>query len=135
MNAEQLLRAHLDLLTTDVGRWVDLFADDALVEFPYAGSLGVTGRFEGRDAVAAYFTRALADFEGLTFSDVRVHPGADPGLAVAEVHGAARIKSTGRRYEQDYVMVVRARGGRIVHYREYWNPLPAAAAFGLEVRP
>ena len=27
-------------------------------------------------------------------------------------------------------MVVRARGGRIVEYREYWNPLPAIEAFG-----
>ncbi len=135
MNATQLLDRHLALLATDPERWLGLFADDAVVEFPYAGSLGVPGRFEGLGAIRGHFVRILADLEGLAFSGVRRHPSADPDLAVAEVHGAARVRSTGRHYEQDYVMVVRARGGRIAHYREYWNPLPAAAAFGLEVRP
>mgnify|MGYP002140209445 CR=1 FL=1 len=53
----------------------------------------------------------------------------DPDVALAEVHGSATIATTGKRYEQDYVMVVRTRNGKIVHYREYWNITPALEAF------
>lgn len=132
MTIDQLIAKHLDFIATDMERWLELLADDAVVEFPYAGSLGVPPRLEGRGAIRAYFLDAIKSFEGLTFSNVRTYPTTDPDVAAVEVHGSATITSTGRRYEQDYVMVVKARDGRIVHYREYWNPLPAIAAFNVE---
>ena len=52
------------------------------------------------------------------------------GVAFAEGHGSARIATTGLPYEQDYVMVIEAKDGKIIRYREYWNPLPAIEAFG-----
>lgn len=130
MNADQLIAAHLERLTTDVAAWLELFAEDAVVEFPYAGSFGTPSRLEGLAAIRDYFTRGLADFEGLTLSNVRRLAGADPDAAAVEAHGSATIRSTGKRYEQDYVMFVRARGGRIVAYREYWNPLAVLDVFG-----
>jgi uncharacterized protein len=132
MHAAQLLAAHLERLPVDPASWLELFAEDALVEFPYAASLGAPGRFEGRDAIRHYFFTALENFRGLTFSNARLYPGADPAFALAEVHGSATIASTGKSYEQDYVMVIEARGGRIARYREYWNPLPAIEALDLK---
>lgn len=127
--AERALDQHLHLIASDIERWLDLFADDAVVEFPYAAALGRPGRFVGKPAIAAYFRTTPATFRGLVFTDLRKHPGADPQVAVAEVHGAATIAPTGRRYEQDYVMIVHTRDGRISHYREYWDPTRAIAAF------
>jgi uncharacterized protein len=34
-HAASLLDAHLSLIGTDIERWFELFAEDAVVEFPY----------------------------------------------------------------------------------------------------
>lgn len=128
--AERALTAHLELIGHDMPRWLDLFADDAVVEFPYAASVGQNGRLVGKAAIDAYFGGAPGVFRDLEFRDLRRFPSADPDLAIAEVHGSAIIGPTGKPYEQDYVMLLRTRAGKIVLYREYWDPLPAIAAFG-----
>lgn len=46
------------------------------------------------------------------------------------MHGEADIVATGRRYQQEYVMRLEAQDGKIVRYREYWNPIPALEAWG-----
>ena len=128
--AAAVLDDHLAFIASDTERWLALFADDAVVEFPYATALGVTGRMEGKAAIRSYFVEALTNFDGLTLSRVTRHLLQDLDTVVAEVHGSARLTATGRPYEQDYVMVLRTRAGKIVHYREYWNPTPALKAFG-----
>ncbi|MEM9458383.1 MAG: nuclear transport factor 2 family protein [Myxococcota bacterium] len=133
MNASELLDAHLERITVDLEQWLALFADDAVIEFPYAASLGTAARLDGKDAIRAYFGGSVPTMEDLAFSNVRRYPAGDPDVAWLEVHGAARIPSTGRRYEQDYVMFGRAREGQLVLYREYWDPWVAARAFGLEL--
>lgn len=129
-SAEALLRRHLELILRDHPRWLELFDEAAVVEFPYAGALGTSARLDGKPAIDAYFARAAAEFRELRFAAPRVHVTAEPGVVLAEVHGGAKIAGTGRSYEQDYVMVLEARGGKIVRYREYWNPLLGIEAFG-----
>ena len=133
-NASSVLAAHLDLIGRDITAWLGLFEDDAIVEFPYAASLGMSGRLDGKAAIEQYFRGTPGTFRELRFRDLRPLPSSDPDLAVAEVHGSARIGPTGEAYEQDYVMLLRTRQGRIVHYTEYWNPLPAIIAFGGSVQ-
>jgi uncharacterized protein len=62
------------------------------------------------------------------FFDLTVYACADPDMAVAEVKAEARIKPTGRRYRQEYVVFLRAAGGKIAFLREYFNPVRAAQA-------
>lgn len=124
LTATQALHAHLDLIARDIERWLDLFADDAVVEFPYAASVGAAGRLEGKAAIAAYFRGTPGVFLGLRFRDLQVRPVQGESTVVAEVHGSATLAPTGKGYEQDYVMVLETSGGRITRYREYWNPLP-----------
>ncbi|MGL5059994.1 MAG: nuclear transport factor 2 family protein [Microcoleus sp.] len=40
------------------------------------------------------------------------------------------IVATNRHYQQDYVMRLETKDGKIVRYREYWNPIPALEAWG-----
>lgn len=129
-DAGRALTAHLELIGRDIARWLDLFADDAVVVFPYAASVGAPTRLTGKPAIAAYFGGTPGTFRDLRFRDERRFPGADPEQALAEVHGSARVGPEGRPYEQDYVMIVRTRAGKIVEYREYWDPTPAIAALG-----
>lgn len=130
MNAEQLLRTALERVAGDFDGWLSLFAENAVVEFPYAPSLGTAARVVGRRALTEYFA-GLPQMEGLTFSNLRLYPAADGESTWAEVHGSADIPKTARRYEQDYVMFARASEGRLVHYREYWDPRVAAEALGM----
>jgi ketosteroid isomerase-like protein len=41
---------------------------------------------------------------------------------VAEMTIGLRMLDSGRAYARRYVVVVRSAGGRVVSYREYWNP-------------
>ncbi|WP_437279747.1 nuclear transport factor 2 family protein [Sorangium sp. So ce375] len=133
LDAAQALDAHLELIGRDTERWLDLFADDATVEFPYAPALGAPARLEGKAAIRRYFEGILESFHDLELRDVRRYPTTDPDVALAEVHGSATIGPARKRYEQDYVMFVATRNGRIARYREYWNPAPVVEAFGDEL--
>lgn len=129
-NALEVLDAHLALIGTDIERWLTLFADDATVEFPYAAGTNLPARFVGKEAIRAYFSRAPEVFLNLTFSNVRRYATSDSDVAIAEVHGTATIATTSKPYAQDYIFFVHCRDGRILRYREYWNPLPVFESFG-----
>ncbi|RKG97750.1 nuclear transport factor 2 family protein [Corallococcus sp. CA053C] len=129
----RVMDAHLALIGTDIERWLTLFADDAVVEFPYAPSLGMPSRLEGIEAIRAYFVPITQRFQGLAFAGVQRYPTTDPNVGWMEVHGSATLQPSHFHYEQDYVMRLHLREGRIVRYREYWNPLAApAGTFGKE---
>ena len=126
--APDLLKRHVETLVADPAAWGRLIADDLEWELVYAPSLGHPARLSGREAVerhAGWFRRAIEDFR---FFDLRVYPFADPGGAVAEVRAEGRIKATGRTYRQEYVLFLRAEGGKIAFLREYFDPVRAAHA-------
>jgi ketosteroid isomerase-like protein len=129
-DATRALAAHLDRIGRDIPAWLELFDADAIVEFPYAASIGAPPRLDGLAAIERYFRGTPDTFRGLAFRDLRLASSEDPELAIAEVRGSARIGPTGQPYEQDYVMFLRTKHGLICHYREYWNPVPAITAFG-----
>ena len=98
------------------------------MELAYAPALGHPARLSGREAVVGHATWFLGAVENFRFFDLRVHAFADSEGAVAEVKGEGLIKSTGRHYRQDYVLFLRAAGGRIAFLREYFDPVRAAKA-------
>jgi len=125
---ERLLHHHIETLVADPTRWQTLLADDVVWELPFAPALGHPARVSGRAEVvqfAAWFVGAVENFR---FFNARVQACADPEAAVAEVRGEGRIKATGRTYRQEYVVFLRAAGGKIVLLREYFDPTRAAKA-------
>lgn len=52
----------------------------------------------------------------------------DPDVAVIEMTATGKLKDTSEPYDQSFVVVLTAREGRIVRYRDYWNPLKALKA-------
>jgi len=75
-----------------------------------------------------HVTWFLGAVEHFRFFDLKVYAFADPEAAVAEVKAEALIKSTGRIYLQEYVLFLRAAGGKIAFLREYFDPARAAKA-------
>ncbi|WP_394824511.1 nuclear transport factor 2 family protein [Pendulispora albinea] len=131
--AREAAAAHLERIGRDLEAWMELFDERAIIEFPYAPSLGTPARLEGKAAIRSYMADILPQMKDLAFTDVRITETRDPDVVFVESHGEAHIDASGRhlsRYAQDYVMRLETRDGKIVHYREYWNPLPAVQAFG-----
>jgi ketosteroid isomerase-like protein len=125
---EAVFRELMDLLWRgEVAGWADLVAEDVVMEFPFAPP-GATRRLEGREAVLAYMARVPEVFEFGGEPETVVHQTTDPGRAVIEMGLRARVRATGRTYEQRYVVVLEVAGGRLTSYRDYWNPLVAQAA-------
>lgn len=53
----------------------------------------------------------------------RVHATTDPDVTIVEFEGFGSGVATGESYDQRYISVIRTDAGRIMHYRDYWNPL------------
>jgi ketosteroid isomerase-like protein len=126
--ASDLLQRHIQTLVEDNAQWQTLIADDLLWELPYAPAIGHPARLSGREEVVGHVTWFLGVVENFRFFDLKVYAFADPEAAVAEVKAEALIKATGRIYLQDYVLFLRAAGGKIVFLREYFDPARAAKA-------
>ena len=126
--AADLLKRHIHTLVADNGQWQTLIADDLVWELPYAPTIGHPARLSGREEVVDFVTWFLEAVENFRFFDLTVYACADPDMAVAEVKAEARIKPTGRLYRQEYMVFLRAAGGKIASLREYFNPVRAAQA-------
>ena len=131
--AEDLLHRHLETLVADNARWQTLIAADVVWELPFAPALGHPARVVGRAEVTQFATWFVGAVENFRFFEVRVHAFADPEAAVAEVKGEGRIKATGRIYKQEYVVFLRAAGGKIAFLREYFDPIRAAKAMNTPI--
>jgi uncharacterized protein len=126
--ATDLLQRHIQTLVADNTQWQTLIADDLLWELPYAPALGHPARLSGREAVVRHVTWFVGAVDKFRFFDIKVHAFADPEAAVAEFKAEGLIKPTGRSYRQEYVLFLRAAGGKIAFLREYFDPVRAAKA-------
>jgi uncharacterized protein len=131
--ASDLLQRHIQTLVEDNAQWQALIADDLLWELPYAPAIGHPARLSGREEVVRHVTWFLGAVENFRFFDLKVYAFADPEAAVAEVKAEGLIKSTGRIYLQEYVLFLRAAGGKIVFLREYFDPARAAKALNTPI--
>jgi uncharacterized protein len=104
-----------------------LFAEDVVFEFPYAPD-GLPRRLEGVAALSAHLER-LGPL--LTFGPMELGAVfADGETVVFEFSCTGEGVETGAPYNQDYISVVTLQDGRIVRYRDYWNPLVVLTALG-----
>lgn len=125
----EVAQRFLDTLTrADIDNWSKLLSPDASMLFPYSPP-GFPKRYEGRAECAAATRGILSAFESFEFYEVDLHRGEDPELVFGMARSRALTK-TGKAYGNDYCLMFRVRNGQIVHYREYFNPLPIIATFG-----
>ncbi len=125
-----LLRAALgDLLAPEAGTFLDMVADNIVMEFPYAPPGGVP-RVEGKAALAEYLPGAASLITIESMSQPVVHRAQDSNIAILEFTCAGHGTETGITYDQTYISVVTLADGYITHYRDYWNPLILLRAMG-----
>ena len=128
---EEVVRAYLDAVgALDLEALADTFADDVVMDLPYAPP-GFPRRVEGKADVTAFFAGLPAMITPLRFHDYRFDVLADdPGSVLAQYASDARILTTDRPYRNSYISRFRVRGGAIAWFAEYFDPVTLVEALG-----
>lgn len=129
MSAVDLLQSHFRTIRADPQSWRSLFATDAVLEMPFAPPhvpKVLRGIDEIAKSVSGFFQLLDDDFE---ITQKSVHPVQGEDAVVAEFSVVATAKPTGKIYNQDYILYLRVKDGKIVFYREYFDGVRTAAAF------
>jgi ketosteroid isomerase-like protein len=106
----------------DLDGYLELLSDDVEFEFPFAPP-GHPERLRGRENLRRYLEPLLARTAYDEITSLVVYETDAAGTIVAEMTVRLRLLESGLTHSMRYVAVVRAEGGRIVSYRDYWNPL------------
>jgi ketosteroid isomerase-like protein len=127
--AAMLREALGDRLDPAASSFVQMMAEDAVMEFPYAPP-GGPRRLEGRAAMTAHLRGLAGVIEIHRMRDLVVHRTLDPDTRILEFGCEGRGVQTGRPYDQRYISVITLRAGRIARYVDYWNPLVVLETIG-----
>lgn len=121
--AERFLTA---LTTRNVDKVMPLWNEDGVLEFPFVPE-GSPGTFEGVDSIRRTLASAFIQRPKMGFFDVRAYQATDPNLAFVEFRGDMMLQS-GAPYKNIYIAKVEARNGKLLHFKEFFNPLVDLAA-------
>ncbi|WP_326551292.1 nuclear transport factor 2 family protein [Micromonospora sp. NBC_01813] len=125
--AASVLHRGLDLmLAKDMPGFLALWHDDATAEFPFAPT-GFPRRLDGIAAITDYLIDYPERLDIAEFSEPTVHQSTDPTVVIAEFTSTGTVVATGQPYQMPYIAVLTVRDGKIAHYRDYWDPIVAAA--------
>ena len=98
--------------------WPEIVDDEFVLRMPYAPPGGGAAGRAARDALVS----SRATQERFEWMDVAITATEDPELLVTTAQSEVLLKSGGT-YANRYVMLTRARGGKVVEHVEYFNPL------------
>lgn len=124
--AELAVRFLRALETRDVDQVMPLWDENGTMEFPYVPE-GSPSRFEGADAIRATLASAFIQRTRVSFFEVAAYQAENSNLAFIEFKGDMRLQS-GAHYNNTYIAKAEARGGKLFHFKEFFNPLVDLAA-------
>ncbi|MEY9890201.1 ketosteroid isomerase-like protein [Catenulispora sp. MAP5-51] len=118
--ADLLERRRRLILDGDADGFAALFAPDAVIEVPFAGTPEAPMRLEGRPAILEYARHAMASLLRLEELEVSsLYETQDPEVVVAEVRASGTVTTTGRSFSVTAVQILRIRDGLITLFRDY----------------
>lgn len=109
--------------------WIELWAEDGELEFPFAPT-GRQSIYRGKADILAYMKAASGKMKIDGVTAMNVTPALDPHKITVELTVKGQILSTGLPYNQRYVFMFEVKDGKLSRYREYWNPLVSIDAKG-----
>jgi uncharacterized protein len=110
--------------------WIALWHEEGIFDQPFPPEPSYPARLAGVHAIYNHVRSIDRVFQELTFHDIVVHTTADPEVVIATLRSEGGVVATGKRYANEYVAFFRIRDGKVVEYREYFNPLKVLEAFG-----
>ena len=118
----------------DGGHFFDLLAEDVVFEYVITVP-GYPRRVEGRAAVAELYRPYGGTFALDRCYDLAVHHDQATGVVVLEYASEGRVIATGNPYRNRYISVLSITGRKIVHWRDYLDPLAVFDAVGWPAAP
>ncbi len=130
-----LMRKSIGDLLSPTDSFSDMCAENVDFEAPYAP--GGAKRIFGREEVAKYMPVVPEFFSIDELVETAQYRSTDPEVVILEFYARNGVGvKTGLPYDQKYINVIRVRDGKIVQYRDYWNPsVVLEAAGGAEALP
>jgi len=115
----------------DVDTMQQMYADDIVWQLPAA--LGpAAGPHRGKDAVLGFNTAAWSQFYLATGVSVDIHDELEQGdVSVARFTYRAIVAADGAPYENEYMLLARARDGKIIEVYEFFDSLKTMHYAGL----
>ena len=124
---ERFLRA---VVGPTPGDLADCYADQIVIEMPFASGLAPERTETTREAIRQRFAAGAASRRYTGLRDVRVHETADPDVIVLEYRLDGTRISDGEPFTMSFVMVLTFRDGLIAPSRDYTDPIAGARALG-----
>lgn len=109
--------------------WIAMWAEDGVLEFPFAPP-GRRSRYVGKADILAYMKAAVGKMKVDTIDYYEIYPMRDPSMICMEMGLRGHIVATGAPLHQKYVSIFQTSEGRLLNYREYWNPIASMDAHG-----
>jgi len=123
-------QSYLNLLQAqDWDKWINIWADDAILEFPFAPK-NRPSIYRGKQDILTYMSSTTRSIVVDSVAELKISPMLDPNKIVVELTINGHLKSNGAEYNQRYVTFFEFESGKIKHYREYWNPIVSIDAYG-----
>lgn len=110
----------------DGGHFFDLLADDVIFEFIITVP-GYPRQVAGRDNLIELYRGYQSTFFLDRCFDLRVHR-SDDSTVTLEYASEGKVTATGRPYGNRYISVVTIKDRKIIHWRDYLDPLRVFAA-------
>ena len=134
------MRPYFDVVTealdglVDGDDFFDIHADDVVVEYIITVP-DYPRRIVGREALAELYSDYGESIVQSGSSDVHRYHDAEQSVVVLEytIHGT--VVSTGAPYLNRFISVITVKDRKIVHWRDYLDPLAVFAAFGTTPAP
>jgi ketosteroid isomerase-like protein len=132
-NRETVRAFFRQLEAMDTGdSFVALFAENAKQIMPFAPD-GFPKLLDGRTAIRKQYSGLPNAYTHMRFPDLAIRDMASPNEFFATYRGDIGLKSGGR-YDNDYAGYFVVRDGRIVEFREFFNPIVLQQAFGRQLQ-
>lgn len=116
---------------SDPGEIADCYAPSVVIEMPFAASALYPDQIETtREDLRERFRagRAIRRYQRL--SDVSIHETTDPEVVIVEYQLHGEMLQTSEPFSNRIAMVMTIRDGKIVHTRDYTNPITGAQLLG-----
>jgi len=132
LSPREVLMKILTLLSSDVSKLADLFAEEGVMEFPFTPH-GTPNRIEGRQAIRKFisdygFSSARLRLDA--HNDLVIRETTDPEIIIVEFKSQVTWVPTAKSSLLPCIQVIQVKNGQIVLYRDYVNPIAAPRATG-----
>ena len=107
----------------------DMHAEDVVVEFIITVP-DYPRRIVGREALAELYADYGNSIVQSDSSEVRRYYDPEKSVVILEYTMHGTVVRTGAPYVNRFISVITVRGRKIVHWRDYLDPLAVFAAFG-----